>query len=441
MTENLSPDEIYCNIFHILKKHHEFFSHAIPLIASENIVSPAVKEALISDFGHRIAEGWPGERMYAGCKYIDQIELLAIELMKKLFEAEFVDVRPISGLVANLAVYTAFTNPGDYMMTLTIPEGGHISMGKRKFGGTAGAVRGLNIEYFEFDEENLTIDVDKTKKKVEKLELEGKKIKLVYFGGSAILFPYPVKELADFFKSYGAMVAYDIAHVAGLIAGGCFQHPLKEGVQVMSTSTHKTFFGPHRGAIVSFNKYSEEIKRAVFPSVVSSHHLNTVAGLAVAAVEMLKFGKEYAKNVIKSAKVLAEALNEEGFDVLGENRGFTESHQVLLDVTKYGLGGDIEKLLERAGIIVNRNLLYNDFQRRLNYENPGGLRLGVQEIVRLGMGPSEMREIARFMSRVVIKHENPEEVRKDIQEFRKDYQDIHYAFPTMRKAYEYIEIK
>lgn len=433
-------DEVYNKIFEALKLHHKLFSESIPLIASENIVSPAVKEALITDFEHRYAEGWPGERVYAGCKYIDEIELIAIDLMKKLFDAEFVDVRPISGVTANLAVYTAFTEPGDYMMALSIAKGGHISMGKKKFGGTAGAVKGLNIEYFEFDEENLTIDVDKTIAKVEKLEKENKKIKIVYFGGSVILFPHPVKELADFFKSHDTTVAYDAAHVAGLIAGGYFQHPLKEGAEVMSMSTHKTFFGPQRGSIVSFNKYAERIKRAVFPGIVSNHHLHTLAGLAVAAVEMMKFGREYSKNVIRSAKALAEALNDEGFDVLGESRGFTESHQVLVDVTRYGLGGDIERLLESAGIIVNRNLLYNDPQRGLNYENPGGIRIGVQEVVRLGMGPSEMKEIANFMARVVIKKEPPEKVREDVKEFRKSYQDIHYAFPTKRKAYEYIEL-
>ncbi|MDH5532745.1 MAG: serine hydroxymethyltransferase, partial [Candidatus Bathyarchaeota archaeon] len=130
--------EQYETVFQLLKKHHAWFKCAIPLIASENVPSPAVREATITDFGNRYAEGWPGKRVYAGCTYIDQVELLCIELAKKLFNAEFVDVRPISGVVANLAVYTAFTDPGDYMLALSIPSGGHISMGKKKFGGTAG---------------------------------------------------------------------------------------------------------------------------------------------------------------------------------------------------------------------------------------------------------------------------------------------------------------
>lgn len=432
--------ESYKRIRELLMNHSIFFSESIPLIASENIISPAVKEALISDFEHRYAEGWPGERVYAGCQYIDETEITAIKLMKKLFDAEFVDVRPISGVTANLAVYTAFTKPGDTMLALSIAKGGHISMGKKKFGGTAGAVKGLNVEYFEFDESKLNIDVDATMKKIEKLEAEGENIKLVMFGGSLILFPHPVKELSDFLKSYNIIIGYDAAHVSGLIAGGVFQYPLKEGADVMTMSTHKTFFGPQRGAIISFEKFSEAIKKAVFPGIVSNHHLHTMAGLAITCVEMLMFGKEYAKNVIKSAKSLAESLYNEGFDVLGVDLGFTETHQVAVDITKYGLGGDIERLLEKAGIIVNRNLLYNDPERGLHYENPGGLRLGVQEIVRLGMGPDEMRYIAKLFRKVIIEKEDPIKIRKVVAEFRKNYQEIKYTFVENAKAHAFIKL-
>jgi len=432
--------EYWLKVRNLIIKHNKLFEDSIPLIASENIISPLVKEALISDLEHRYAEGWPGERVYAGCQYIDEIELLTIELMKKLFNAEFVDVRPISGVTANLAVYTAFTEPGDTMMALSIAKGGHISMGKKKFGGTAGAVKGLNVEYFEFDEKEMNIDVDATMKKIEKLEKEGKKIKLVMFGGSLFLFPHPVKELRDFMKNRDIIIGYDAAHVSGLIAGGRFQHPLKEGADVMSMSTHKTFFGPQRGTILSFNKYSEEIKRAVFPGMVSNHHLHTLAGLAIAAAEMLAFGKEYAKRVVETAKALGEALYNAGFDVVAAHKGFTESHQIAVDVTKYGLGGDIEKLLEKAGIIVNRNLLPWDPRRDLHYDNPGGIRLGVQEVVRLGMGPDEMQEIANFFRRVIIEKEDPVKVRKDVVNFKRQYNEIHYTFVDKQEAYKFISL-
>ncbi|HIQ13436.1 MAG TPA: serine hydroxymethyltransferase [Thermoprotei archaeon] len=440
MIERMSPLEIRDRIFELIKSHHMFFSTALPLIASENIVSEAVKQAIISDFGHRYAEGWPGERVYAGCRYIDEVEGITISLFKKLFSAEFVDVRPISGVTANLAVYTAFTTCGDVMMCLSIAKGGHISMGKREFGGTAGAVHGLDIEYFEFDVNEMNIDVDATIRKVKKLEKDNRIPKLIYFGGSVLLFEHPVKELSEFFKTYDSIVGYDAAHVAGLIAGGEFQNPLKEGADVVSMSTHKTFFGPQRGAILSFNKHSEAIKKAVFPGVVSNHHLHTLAGLAIASTEMIAFGKEYAKEVVRTAKKLGESLSSRGFNVLGEAKGFTDSHQLLIDVFEYGLGGDIEKLLERAGIIVNRNLLPYDPQRGLSFKNPGGIRIGVQEIVRLGINHKYADIIADFFEKIIIKKEDPKKVREDVKSFRKEFKSIKYCFEDISEAYKYIEL-
>src|SRR5438270_6689880 len=182
-------------VLRLIKEHHEWFNSSLPLIASENIPSPAVREAILSDFGNRYAEGWPGERVYAGCKYIDQVEQICIDLAKQLFKVDFADVRPISGVCANLVAYTTFTTPGDTMMALAIPAGGHISMGKKEFGGTAGAVRGLSVEYFPFDTEEMNIDVDATEKKIEKLAAEGKTPTLAMFGGSVLPFPHPIKEL------------------------------------------------------------------------------------------------------------------------------------------------------------------------------------------------------------------------------------------------------
>src|SRR5881296_1254867 len=165
----MSAREAYDDVLRLMREHHDWFDRSIPLIASENVPSPAVREAILSDFGNRYAEGWPGERVYAGCKYIDQVELLCKQLAEELFRVEFVDVRPVSGVCANLVAYTTFTNPADTMMALAIPAGGHISMGKKEFGGTAGAVRGLDVEYFPFDTEEMNIDVDATEKKIQKL--------------------------------------------------------------------------------------------------------------------------------------------------------------------------------------------------------------------------------------------------------------------------------
>ena len=228
---------------------------------------------------------------------------MAIDLGKKLFRAEHLDVRPTSGVVANLAVDSALSSAGDTMMSLPIPNGGHISTGKRDLSGTAGLVHSLEIEYFAFDKAEMNIDVDATKKRVREL---GKPIKIAMFGGSLFLFPHPVRELASTMTDAGATVCYDAAHVAGLIAGGTFQDPLREGAEVMSFSTHKTLFGPQGGAVAAYSKHAEALKKAVFPGVTSNHHLNNVAAKALTFAEFLQFGKTYARDVVRNAQSLAQ---------------------------------------------------------------------------------------------------------------------------------------
>ncbi len=327
------------------------------------------------------------------------------------------------------------------MLALAIPSGGHISTGRKDFFGTAGAVRGLEVEYFAFDREEMNIDVDKTKQKIEKMvNEEMKPPKLAMFGGSLFLFPQPVRELVDILHSAGAKVAYDAAHVAGLIAGSQFQDPLREGADVVSLSTHKTLFGPQGGAVLSFEKYGEQIKKATFPSNTSNHHLHNLAGKAIAFAEMLEFGKQYAGQVVRNAKALGQALHELGVKVLAEHKGFTQSHQVAVDVTKFGLGGDMERALESSNIIVNRQLLPGDIQAGRHYTNPGGIRLGASEITRIGMRENHMAEVAHFIKRVVVDKEDPKKVRADVAEFRKDFQDVHFCFEG-GKAYEYIKVR
>ncbi len=364
-----------------------------------------------------------------------------MELAKQLFDAEFADVRPVSGVCANLTVYSAFTDPGETLMALAIPNGGHISTGKKEFNGTAGLVHGLEVEYFAFDKDNWNIDVDKTKDKIKKLESEGKKPKMAMFGGSLFLFPHPVQELSDFLKSENIFVCYDAAHVAGLIAGKQFQAPLKEGVDAMTLSTHKTLFGPQGGAVMSWNKYSDKIKVSAFPGTSSNHHLHNVAGKAVAFAEFLEFGEEYSKQVISNAQALAQAFNDQGLDILASGLGFTKSHQVAIDVTKYGDGGTLEKELEKANIIVNRQLIPGDIKAGRHYMHPGGLRIGTSEITRLGMKKDEMKTIASLMVRIIVKKEDPLRVRSEVENFRKSYQKVHYAFEPNTPAYQYVRVR
>ncbi|MCA9812756.1 MAG: serine hydroxymethyltransferase [Nitrosarchaeum sp.] len=431
----------YNKIFSKLKEHHKWFENSIPLIASENIPSPAVREAIMSDFGNRYAEGWPGERVYAGCIFIDDVEFECMKLAKKLYKAKFADVRPISGVVANLAVYSAFTNPGDVMIAPSIPAGGHISHGKKEHSGTAGLVHGLEIEFYPFDAEEMTIDVDKTKQKIKDLEKDNRLPKMAMFGGSLFLFPHPVKELAEFLKGYGIHVNYDAAHVAGLIAGGKFQDPLREGADTMTMSTHKTLFGPQGGLVLGGEDHEESIKKATFPGLTSSHHIHHMAAKAVAFAEALEFGKEYANQVIKNAKSFAEALSDNGFKVLGESRGFTQSHQIAVNVLDYSDGGEVEADLEKANIIVNRQLIPGDIKAGRNYFHPGGIRLGVSEITRLGMKRDEMKEIADFIKQVVVDKKDPKKVLARVKSLRKNYQKVKFCFDNKLGAYEYVKLR
>ena len=436
-----SNKESYDKIFSSLEKHHEWFENSIPLIASENIPSPAVREAVMSDFGNRYAEGWPGERVYAGCTYIDEVEIQCMELAQKLFKAEFADVRSVSGVVANLAIYSAYSNPGDVMIASSIPAGGHISHGKKEHSGTAGLVHGLDIEFFAFDPEEMTLDVDKTKAKVEDLKSQGKLPKIAMFGGSVFLFPHPVKELAEFLKGHGMHINYDAAHVAGLIAGGKFQDPLREGTDTMTMSTHKTLFGPQGGLVLGFEKHAEPIKKAMFPGLTSSHHIHHMGAKAVAFAEALEFGKDYAEQTIKNAKALASELNNVGFKVLGEKRGYTESHQTVVNVLDFGDGGIIEADLEKANIIVNRQLIPGDLKANRHYMHPGGIRLGTSEITRLGMKESEMKEIASLLKQVVVDKKDAGEIAAHVKEFKTDFKKTQYCFDNKLGAYEYVKLR
>ena len=438
---NTSNKDAYDEVFENLQKHNKWFENSIPLIASENVPSPAVREAIISDFGNRYAEGWPGERVYAGCTYIDEVEVQCMDLAKRLFKAEFADVRPISGVVANLVIYSAFSNPGDVMIAPSIPAGGHISHGKKEHSGTAGLVHGLEIEFFPFDPEEMNIDVEKTKAKVQELDKQGKLPKIAMFGGSVFLFPHPVKELADFLKGYNIHINYDAAHVAGLIAGGQFQDPLREGVDTMTMSTHKTLFGPQGGLVLAFEKDADAIKKATFPGLTSSHHIHHMAGKAVTFAETLEFGKEYASQTIKNAKSLAAELANLGFKVLGEKMGYTKSHQTVVNVLDYGDGGKIEADLEKANIIVNRQLIPGDLKAKRNYMSPGGIRLGTSEITRLGMKESEMQQIASLIKQVIIDKKDPKEITSKVIDFRKNYQKTEYCFDNKLGAYEYVKLR
>ncbi|WP_456369690.1 serine hydroxymethyltransferase [Geoglobus sp.] len=418
----------YREVYGIIDRHHRFYADSLPMIASENLTSRFVRRCYVSDLGHRYAEGRVGERYYQGCAFIDEIESLAISLTKELFEAEHANVQPISGVVANTAAFFALTNPGDRVMALSVPCGGHISHDTVSSAG----IRGLRVSYYPFDNEAFEIDVDETRKLAMR-----EKPKLFILGSSLILFPQPVREISEIAGEIGAKVMYDASHVLGLIAGKKFQQPLKEGADVMTGSTHKTFFGPQRAVILSTRDIAEKIDRAVFPGVISNHHLNTLAGYVVSAMEMKLFGREYAEQTVKNAKRLAEKLSDLGMDVVGGHRGFTLSHQVAVDVRRFGGGAKVAEMLENAGIILNKNLLPWDALK--DTSNPSGIRMGVQELTRLGMKEQEMEEIAEIIYGVTSGAMDVKAARERVRELKREFSTIKFTFEE-HPAYEFPDL-
>lgn len=408
----------------LMEEHNNFMKNSVNLIASENITSADVKTAMVSDLSHRYAEGQANHRLYEGCEYIDKIEVKAIELAEKLFNATYANVQPVSGVTANLAAFFGFSNYGDKMMALDVPFGGHISHAKV----SAAGICGLKTISQPFNPDVMNIDIDMMNKKI----LE-EKPKIVLFGGSLFLFPHPVKEAREAADEVGATIMYDAAHVLGLIAGGQFQQPLEEGADLMMGSTHKTFPGPQGGIILSRAENKEIIDNAVFPGVVSNHHLHHLAGLGIATAEMLEFGEAYAKQTIKNVKALAQSLYEIGFNVLCEDLGFTESHQLAMDVSDIRSASDIAKDLESNNIVLNKNLIPGDDVD--NSDNPSGIRIGTQEITRRGLKEKEMSEIAEFIKKVAMGKEN---IKEDVTEFMNQYTTVHYAF-SEKEGYEYIK--
>jgi glycine hydroxymethyltransferase len=397
--------------------------HCLNMIPSENVMSPLAMLLYLNDAMHRYAEGKPYKRFYQGLIYVDPLEVKVQKLMGELLETEYVDVRPISGTTANGSVFRAYTKPGDKALVAPVQAGAHVS--HTRFG-TLGA---LGIEQIELpvDLENWNIDIDKAIKMIEEV-----KPKIVTLGGSLYLFPHPTKELAEAAHTVGAKVVHDVAHVLGLVIGKVWDNPLKLGADIITSSTHKTFPGPQGGLIATrLEEDYKEIGKIIFPMFVSNHHLHRLAATGVTAVEMKIWGRDYAQQIVRNAKALAEALASEGFKVALEHLGYTSSHQVALDVAKLGRGTKCAVLLEQANIIVNKNML--PYDRPEDVKDPSGLRLGTQELTRWGMKESEMKEIARFMRMVLIDKKDPGEVRSKVVEFRKEFLEIHYGFKITRE--------
>ena len=395
---------------------NEWRRNTLNLIASENVMSNRARRVLGSDFAHRYAEGHPGERYYQGTDKIDEIESWVKQQLKTLFSCQHMEVRPISGTVANDAVFSRYIQPGDVVMVNSTAGGGHISHHKS---GSVGKYT-KNIVDFPLTPDGYHIDCEATYALVKKLHP-----KVLIFGKSLFLFPEPIRELVAVCKDNDTTIIYDAAHVLGLIAGKQFQDPLREGAAIVTASTHKTFFGSQRGIIMSNMDKKEwwRIDKGAFPGSSSNHHLDTLVSLAVTTCEMIAFAEAYTKQTIANAKTLGRSLSGFGFNVQAKEFDFTESHQVAVDVSELGGGNEVARILKENDIILNMNLL--PFEPLERVTNPSGIRIGVQEMTRFGMKAQEMERIAELIKKCLKESHS---VAHEVRELRKDFQKVQYSF-------------
>jgi glycine hydroxymethyltransferase len=359
----------------------------IRLIASENYVSRAVLEATGSVLTNKYSEGYPHKRYYEGQRYVDQVEELAKARLAKLFGAEHVNVQPYSGSPANLAVYVAFAKPGETIMGLGLPAGGHLTHG---WGVSVTGKYWKSVAY-GVRESDHRIDLDQ----VRSLALEHRP-KLIWCGTTAYPRAVDFKAFRAIADEVGAILAADISHIAGLVAGGVHASPF--GIaDVVSTTTHKTLRGPRGAALFCKAEHAAAIDRAVFPGLQGGPHDHTTAAIAVAAREASEPSfKLYAQRIIDDARALGEALAERGFRLI---TGGTDNHLLLIDMTPKGVAGKpYAQALEKAGIVANYNSI--PFDPRKPFD-PSGVRLGAAAVASRGMGAGEMKQLAAWMDDVV----------------------------------------
>ncbi|MGN0690796.1 MAG: serine hydroxymethyltransferase [Oscillospiraceae bacterium] len=373
----------------------------LELIASENIVSPAVMAAMGSVLTNKYAEGYPAKRYYGGCEYVDVVENIAIERAKKLFGAQFANVQAHSGAQANTAVYFALLQPGDTVMGMSLAHGGHL---------THGSPVNLSGKYFNFVSYGLgddeTIDYDK----VEAMAKENKP-KLIVAGASAYPRVIDFPRLAEIAHSVGALLMVDMAHIAGLVAAGVHPSPVPYA-DITTTTTHKTLRGPRGGLILTNNEeLAKQINKAIFPGTQGGPLMHVIAAKAVCFGEALKPEfKEYGKNIVANAQALAKGLLDRGFDLVS---GGTDNHLMLVDLRPFGLTGkEFERRLDEVQITVNKNAIPNDPEKPFV---TSGIRVGTPAVTTRGLDTGDMEQIAEFMYLAAKDFDNKaEDIRKGV---------------------------
>ncbi len=402
--------KIYAAIVGETKRQQE----GMEMIASENYVSPGVLEALGSIFTNKYSEGYPGRRYYGGQAYTDVVESLAIERAKKIFGAEHVNVQPHSGAPANMIVYSAILQPGDTVLGMDLSHGGHL---------THGHPVTLSAKIYRFVRYKTDASGKIDYEELEKMAIQ-EKPKLILAGFSAYTRQLDYQKFKDIAEKVGAMTMFDIAHIAGLIAGKAIPNPVPY-FDIVTTTTHKTLRGPRGGMIMCKEKFAKAIDKACFPGFQGGPHMNNIAAKAVAFGEALKPSfKVYAKQILKNAKVLELELKKYGFKIMF---GGTDNHMVLVDVfgSKGVTGEEAEKALDKIGITVNKNMIPDDPRKPMD---PSGVRIGVPAITTRAMKEKEVKIIANWINQAIANHANE----KVLAKMHKDVIRLCKKFPLPR---------
>jgi glycine hydroxymethyltransferase len=389
------------------------------MIPSENYASLAVREATGSVLTNKYSEGYPGKRYYEGQQVVDRVETLAVERAKRLFGVEHANVQPYSGSPANLAIYLAFLEPGDTVMGMRLPMGGHLSHGWH----VSVTGRWFNAIQYDIRPDTGRVDIEQVRKLAKQ-----HRPKLIFCGGTAIPRTIDFPAFAEITREVGALLVADVAHIAGLIAGGAHPSPVGHA-PVISTTTHKTLRGPRGAMLLSDFEHAQALDRAVFPGLQGGPHDNTTAAIAVALHEATQPQfTDYAHRVVANAKALAEGLLERGYDLVS---GGTDNHLILVDLTSKDLPGKpAAKALDRAGIVVNYNTV--PFDRRKPFD-PSGIRLGTPALTTRGVDLDAMPMIADWIDAAIKAAKEREEatldrIASEVREFAGGYPPP--GFPT-----------
>jgi glycine hydroxymethyltransferase len=391
-------DEVDPDIFQLIKREEARQEHNLELIASENIASLAVRQAMMSVLTDKYAEGYPGKRYYGGCEVVDEVESIAIQRAKDIFGAEHVNVQPHSGAQANMAAYFAFLKPGDTLMAMNLAHGGHLTHGSHvNFSGQF-----YNIVPYGVNPETELIDYDEFRRTA----LEHKP-KMIVSGATAYSRQFDFVKIREIADEVGAMHMCDVSHYSGLVAGGQYPNPVPH-CDIVTTTTHKSIRGPRGGMIMCQERYQKEIDKSVFPGVQGGPLMHVVAAKAVAFLEAQQPSfKDYQAQIKKNAIALAEAMIAEGFRIVS---GGTDSHLMLVDLRPFGVTGKIaQAVLDSANITTNKNAIPFDPEKPFV---TSGVRLGTPAVTTRGMKEGEMAQIASLIARALRAHEDEAELGK-----------------------------